>query len=118
MTHTVQIAGNAVALEWSQASSRAFGFRASKIGANPTALYRDFKNPLKAEYAVTAFLWMLLPDEEYRKYALPEDLCPAIEADHAQDILRAVLGVIAEMTPSAEKKSTLRKSPLPESNSD
>lgn len=116
MIHTVQIQGHAVPLEWTQAAARAFGFRASKIGADPRALYRDIKNPLKAEYAVTAFLWMLLPDEEHRKYSLPDDLCPVIDPDHAPEILRAVLGVIADMSPAAEKKSTLRKSPSPGSN--
>lgn len=117
MIHTVHIQGTAVPLEWTQAASRAFGFRASKIGADPLTLYRDIKNPLKAEYAVTAFLWMLLPDEQYRKYALPEDLCPAIDPEQAPEILRAVLGVIADMSPTAEKKSTSKKSPSPGSNS-
>lgn len=118
MPHVVKVGGKDVTLEWSKATERAFYFRASKAGVVPNSLYRDFKNPLKAEYAVTTFLWLFLPDVEYRKYALPDDLCEAIDETDAKSVLGAVLGVIADMVPSDEKKSTSTKSPSPESNSD
>lgn len=116
MDHSVKIAGKEVILSWTQERLRSFGFRASKIGANPAELFRDFRNPLKAEYAVTSFLWLLLPDEEYRKYPLPDDLIEAIDPEDAAAIFSAVVGIIALMSPSAEKKSSSRKSPSPVSS--
>lgn len=116
MPHLVKIAGKDVALAWNKATERAFYFRASKAGVVPQQLYRDFKNPLKAEYAVTAFLWLFLPDEVYRSYPLPDDLCAAIDETDAKSILAAILGVIAEMAPDAEKKSTSQNSPSPVSS--
>lgn len=114
MAHSVKIGGQVVELAWTQSTARTLGFRASKIGVDPRELYGDFTKPRKAEYAVTAFLWLLLPDEVHRRFALPDDLCPLIEPEDAKDILAAVLGVIADMAPSDEKKSTSGKSPSPE----
>jgi hypothetical protein len=116
MKHPITIAGRKVELEWTQRAESLLRVRASKIGANLSNLFKDFQKPTKAEYAVTAFIWLLLPSGEYASYPMPEDLYPDLAADDAAENFAAVLGIIGDMTPDAEKKSSLTKSPSPESS--
>jgi len=119
MTHACTIAGRAVELEWTQESAKRIRIRLSKIGAELFSLLRDFSKPKKAEYAVSAVLWALLPDAEYIRHESPELLALCIDDEsEAAAVYSAVSACLAEMFPDAEKKSTSTKSPLPESNSD
>jgi len=117
MSYPVTIGGESVNLAWTQDIARRYPFRASKIGGAPSA--RAMTNPKTAVAAVTAFLWLILPPETHALYPTPEDLFLAIdhESDHLE-LHAALAGVISDMAPDAEKKSTSGKSPSPESNAD
>ena len=116
-SYPVTIAGDTVHLAWTQDIARRYPFRASKIGGAPTG--RAMSNPKTAVAAVTSFLWLLLPPETHAQYPTPEDLFVAI--DHENDhgaIYSALVGIIGDMVPSDEKKSTLTTSHSLESNAD
>lgn len=117
MSHEVTIGGETVRLAWTQDIARRYPFRCSKIGGAPTA--RSMSNPRTATAAVTSFLWLLLPPDLHAVYPTPEELFLAIdhEAD-AEAIHAALVGIISDMAPDAEKKSTSPTSPSPGSNSD
>ena len=113
-SYPVTIEGQTVELAWTQDIARRYQFRSSKIGGPPTA--RAMSNPKTAVAAVTAFLWLLLPPDVHSLYQSPEDLFLAIdhENDHA-GLHAALVGVIGDMVPDVEKKSTLTKSQSPAS---
>jgi hypothetical protein len=116
MPHDLTIAGRKVTLVWDVQTSKAFAFRLSEIGFEITP--KSFSG-VKAAAAVCKCLWALLPDAEAARYASPEKLFVAM--DHETEsgaIFAAISAIFAEMNVSAEKKSTLTKSPSPESNSD
>jgi hypothetical protein len=97
---------------WTQEITSRFEFRASKLGVEPSQLLREFSQPRKAAAAITSFLWLLLPPAAHATHPTPEDLFVAI--DHQADgegIHAAIVGVLADMSPEVEKKSTLKKSP-------
>jgi hypothetical protein len=119
MIHKAMIGGKEVELAWTQDIANRFPFRCSKIGVDPSQLFKEFSMPRKAAAAFTSFLWLILPPNAHGLYQSPEDLFVAIDHEsEAASIHAAVLGVIADMSPDAEKKSTLNKSHSPESNSD
>lgn len=117
MIYPVKIGGREVDLEWNQDIASRFPFRASKIGGSPSIA--DFRNPKKSVAAVCSLLWLVLPPNIHILFTTPEDLFIAIDqAKESEAISNALIAIVAEMTPSAEKKSSLKKSPLQESNSD
>ncbi len=107
--HKAMVGGQEVELAWTQDIANRFPFRCSKIDVDPKQLYRDFSKPRKAQAAITSFLWLLLPPSEHSKYSTPEDLYLVITAEDAPSIHAAIMGVIADMIPSDEKKSTSSK---------
>lgn len=118
MKHLCTINGREVLLQWTQERAKQIRIRLSKIGADMATLVRDMAKPKRAEYAVSALLWVLLPDAEYARHESPESLVLAIDDEtEALAVYGAVMGVLHEMFPDPEKKSTLTKSPSPESNS-
>lgn len=118
MIHELVIAGKKVAIEWTNDASRNMRIRSSKIGADIPKLWAGVSKENSAEYAVTAFIWMLLPSGTYSKYQSPEDLYSDLSVDDAKSNFNALIGVIADMEPSDEKKSTLTNSHLQGSNSE
>jgi hypothetical protein len=115
MIHNVTIGGRDVALEWNQDIASRFPFRASKIGGCPSMA--DFVNPRKSAAAVTSLLWLVLPPSVHALFSTPEDLFIAIDHEkEAESLHSALLSIIADMNPSAEKKSSLKKSRSPKSN--
>lgn len=113
---TVSIAGRPVVLEWTTATAKRYGFRESKHGGGPA--FADFRNKRKAAAAVTRFLWLLLPPEEFALYPTDEDLFVAIDHEkEAAGIHSALMAIMGEMLPSPEKKSTTGNSPSPASSS-
>lgn len=115
MTHPVKIGGEAVEIGWTQDVAKRYLFRSSKIGGAPSS--EDFTNPKKAAAAVTSFLWLVLPPAVHDRYPTPEDLFVAI--DHETEFAAvgaALAGIMSDMNPGAEKKSTGKKSPSPKSS--
>jgi hypothetical protein len=113
------IAGKEIQFEWTQKTSKMMRVRLSKEGKTLQDLIPGFTNPKKAEYCVCAFLWAILPDSEFAKYDSPESLAMAIDDEkEAVGAWAVVTAIFDEMFPDAEKKTTLTKSPSPESNSD
>lgn len=106
MASVIKLAGKSVTVGWTQETLRHLRLRASKADIDPRRLIGDFGNPNKAEYAVTAFMWLILPKEAYRKYPTPEDLYDDIAEEDAEDNLSAIAAVIEEMAVDMEKKST------------
>lgn len=117
MAHTVIIANREIPLVWDKSAERALIIRSSKIGVDPPTLFRDFNKASKAEYAVTAFIWLLLPSAVYQAHQTPEDLYEYLSSENASQNMAALLGVIGDMSPDAEKKSSSTKSHSPGSNS-
>ncbi len=112
MRHACTINGRAVELEWTQETKRSFSTKLSKIGDSFDELLRDFQKPKKAEYAVAAVLWALLPTDEYKRHELPETLMADIDPEtEAISVFEAVVACINDMFPDTEKKSTSMKSP-------
>jgi len=117
MSHAVKIAGRDVVISWNQETAKRYNYRLSCIGGPPSM--RELKTPATASAAVCKLLWALLPASEIGRYASPEDLFVAIDQEtESEGISKAILGVFADMNPSAEKKTTSKKLPSPESNSD
>ena len=107
MASIIKLAGKPVTVGWTQETLRHLRLRASKANIDPRRLIGDFGNPNKAEYAVTAFMWLILPKETYRKYETPEDLYDDISEEDAEENLASIVAVIEEMAVDIEKKSTL-----------
>jgi hypothetical protein len=118
MSHKLTIAGEPVEIAWNNETAKRFGFRASAGNVNVKTLHKDFTNPTKAGAAFASFLWLVLPPAKVRDYPTPEDVFIAITEDDVASVHTALIGVIADMVPDAEKKSTSKKSRSPESNSD
>ncbi len=115
MGFPVTIGEREVVLDWTQDVAKRLAFRSSRIGGAPAM--RALTTPKTAVYAVTTWLWLLLPPAVHDQYATPEDLFVAI--DHEEDgpaIHAALVAVFSEMGASDEKKSTLPKSPSPKSS--
>jgi hypothetical protein len=110
--HPITIGGRQVDLEWTQDIASRMPFRASRIGGSPSMA--DFANPKKAAAAVTSFLWLVLPPAVHQLFSNPEELFVAIDhKTEAAAIHSALVAIVGEMEPDAEKKSTLRKPPSP-----
>lgn len=108
--HTVRIAGKSVNLAWTVEAQKRFRFRASKIGGAPT--HRDFSDPSRATSAVASLLWLLLPPDALADYPTPEELYVGIEDEtEAPAIHTALSAIVAEMSPTPEKKTNSKKSP-------
>ena len=103
----IEIAGQKVRLAWTAEAKRNMRVRASKISVHPGELVKSFGDPGKAEYAFTAFIWLLLPAEIYRRYSIPEDMFADIPEDErkAAERFDAVMSIIDDINASAEKKS-------------
>ena len=108
MSHNVKIGGREVVISWNQETAKRYNFRLSSIGGHPTK--RELTTPATSSAAVCKLLWALLPSSEIGRYATPEDLFVAIDQDtESEAISLAIIGVFADMNPTEEKKSTLRK---------
>jgi hypothetical protein len=117
MKFPVVIGGRTVELGWDMETAKRFTYRLKSIGGHPTQ--RELIGKQTQDVAFTKILWALLPSAHLCNWPSPEDLFVAIDQDtEAKAIAEAVVAIYAEMSPPAEKKSTLRKSPSPGSSSD
>jgi hypothetical protein len=117
MNHACTIAGREVDLAWTQESAKRFAFRMGEIGGEPTG--KQLSNPKTVTTALFKVLWGLLPSAEFARHSDPEALFVAV--DHETEgpaIYQAIKAVYEDRFDDPEKKSTLTKSPSPESNSD
>jgi hypothetical protein len=115
MSIQLKIAGRKIELKWDNAGQRRFDWRSREIGG---INFGDLAKPAKSLLATVKILWAALPPEEFKHHESPEDLYAAILDDEAEAIAPAVVELLGEMFPDLEKKSTTKKSPSPESNSD
>ena len=117
MSHEITIAGRKSELEWTQETAKRFAFRMGEIGGEPTG--KQLSNPRTVATALFKVLWGLLPPKEFAGYPDPESVFVAVDhEEEAEAIFAAIGGIYEDRFPSKEKKSTSRKSPSPESNSD
>lgn len=117
MKHEIAVAGRKFEIEWTQETAKRFAYRMGTIGGEPYG--KDFTNPRKVASSLFKVLWGLLPPIEFARYDDPEALYVA--SDHeteAEAIFAAISAIYAERFPDEEKKSTLTKSPSPESSSE
>jgi len=109
MSHNVKIGGREVVISWNQETARIHKFRISELGTNP---FNDLRDPIKAESAWVKILWSFLPESECIRHKTPERLYVAIDQEsETEGIVKAITGVIADMNPTKEKKTTSQKSP-------
>jgi hypothetical protein len=115
MIHKCTIGGREVSLQWTVEIAKRFQYRLATLGGHPTQ--RDLTSPATANAAVTKILWAMLPASEIGRYPTPEDLFVAIDQEsESVSISKAIQSVYADMEPTAEKKSTSKKSPSRGSN--
>ncbi len=116
MNHPCTIAGRQVDLAWTQESAKRFAFRMGACGGEPTG--KELSNPKTVTTALFKVLWGLLPSSEFARYVDPEALFVAVDHDEeGLAIYQAIKAVYEDRFEDPEKKSTLTKSPSPESNS-
>jgi len=119
MSHACTIGGEPVTLAWVQSSARAMRFRAGKIGENPAGLWTQLRDPVRGDYAAGVLLWLLAPADLHKRHETPDSLWESVTDEELPDVLAAIVGTLGDsIPPEAEKKSSSRKSPSPESNSD
>ena len=119
MANQISISGRKVAIAWNIEVSRRFRFRLGAIGGHPSR--KELTTAATAESAFTKILWALLPAGEFAKYETPEDLFVALDIDGeegASSIAAVITSIYDEMSATVEKKTSGRKKPLPESNSE
>jgi len=117
MPHVLPIGERSVEITWNRETALRYGFRASDIGGAPSIA--KLRNPKTAAAAVTKLLWCCLPPSEIVTLATPEDLYTALDHEkHAAQIHAVVVGIVGDMFPSDEKKSTSKNLPSQESNSE
>ena len=117
MSHTCTIAGREVELAWTQETAKRFAFRMGEIGGEPTS--KQLTNPKTVSTALFKVLWALLPQNEFSRYPDPESLFVAVDHEtEGEAIFAAINGIYLDRFADVEKKSTLKNSPSPESNSD
>lgn len=115
MSNTIKIAGREVELAWTNEVQKRFAYRAALVDHLPK--FADLANPRKAAAAYAIMLWLLLPPEEHARHATPEDLFAVIDHDtEAKAICDAVIAVLTDMLPTAEKKTTSNSKRLQQSN--
>ena len=114
MAHIVKIDGREVAISWNRETAKRYNFRLSSIGGHPTQ--RELTTPATSSAAVCKILWALLPASEIGRYATPEDLFVAIDDEDGGMIATAIVGIYADMAPTKEKKTTIKKSPSQKSS--
>ena len=108
MSHLVTIAGREVELAWTLESSKRFIFRMGEVGGEPI---KQLANPKTATTALFKVLWGLLPPSEFARYPDAESLFLAVDHEsEAKGIFDAITDIYSERFPSAEKKSTSKKS--------
>lgn len=117
MANILQLAGAAVTIAWDNATQRTFATRLSKIGESSGSIGAALNSKARGDYAIVTLLWAVLPADVYRRYPTPEDMVADIAPEDNEAAVAAVFGVIKEMTPTPEKKSTSKKSPSRGSNS-
>jgi len=115
MKHKLTIGGKEVEICWNQQTARAFTHRLQKHKVG--IAFSDFRDPARAEYAYTAALWCLLPEDEFEKYKSSERLAVAIDPEiDMESIVAAVLACVSEIVVDAEKKSSSKNGLSQESN--
>ena len=112
MSYPITIGGNPTAIAWNQDVAKRYSFRASRLGFDPFTIVNK---PAKREFALICILWLVLPQEVHLQFATAEDLHVAINHDDAAEvaaITTALVAVIGDIFPSAEKKSSGTRKPL------
>lgn len=115
MIRNLSIGGREIPFVWNNEVARRYQFRLGTIGGPPSQ--RELRNGKTAEAAICKLLWALLPAQELATYPTPEDLFCDMEDSDPEKVSATLVGIFADMNPTAEKKSALTKSPSPESNS-
>ena len=115
MSAKLNIAGKEIELVWDISAQRRYELRQSELGGVDLS---NLAKPAKALSVLVKLLWCLLPPDTHKKYSDPEELYLAIDEDEAKEVAPALALILAEMFPTAEKKSSLRNTHLPESNSE
>jgi len=106
MPYPITIGGQKTEIAWTQDAAKRYAFRASKLGLDP---FRLMSTPAKREFALICILWLVLPQSVHLQFATSEDLHVAINHDddtEKQGITTALSGIIGDMFPDAEKKSS------------
>lgn len=118
MPHAITIGGEPTEIGWTQEAAKRYAFRSSKLDVDPLAI---INKPRSRERGLISMLWLLLPPAFHSRFETPEELHVAInhgDENEVAGITAALVAVIGEMFPDAEKKSTSKNSPSPESNLD
>ena len=118
MPYALTIGGKPTAIAWSQEVAKRYNFRVSRLGFDPFSVVGK---PSKREFALVCILWLVLPQDVHLQFATAEDLHVAINHQDPAEvtaITAALVAIIEDMFPSAEKKSIGKKSPSRKSNSE
>lgn len=115
MDHKVNIGGKPVTLTWDQKASRRYKSRTDEMRVPPK--FADLSNPKKADTTLYKLLWAFLPETELSRFPSPESLFVEADPSEFEAICKAIVAILGEMFPNAEKKSTSRKSQSPGSSS-
>lgn len=107
MSATVKIDGKEIALRWDNSTARQVRFRQSALGESIVSILRDIQKPAKAEAAMAKLLWAMLPDVS--QYPTPESLWLSIADEDMVDAGKAVMAILAESSPSDQKKTSSGK---------
>ena len=116
MAYKVTIAGAEVELAWTKESEMRFHFRMGEVGGEPSPA--QLTNPKTVTTALFKVLWGLLPGPVFARFPDPESLYVAV--DHEKEgaaIYAAIRSIYKDRFPTAEKKSTSKKSRSRKSNS-
>ena len=111
---SMTIAGEPFDIQWTNASARLMRLRLADIGFDWT---RDTKGE-RLSSAMVKIAWALLPYDDFVKFKTHEDMYISMTDKEDESLFAAVGDIFKAMSTPVEKKSTLKKSPLPESNSD
>ena len=110
----ITIAGESVELEWTGKTARIMRLRLSEIGFD----WEKDTRGQRMSAAMVKIAWALLPQPFAAAYPTHEDMFAAMQEDEDRPLFMAVSEILAEMSPSSEKKSSSLKSHSQESSSD
>jgi len=117
MIAEITIGGRKVSLTWNVETEKRYAYRMGELGGEPTA--KQLSNPKTVTTALFKVLWALLPSDEFQRHPDPESLYVAVDHEKEGEAIFAAIKEIYEARfVSVEKKSSLTKSPSPESNLD
>jgi hypothetical protein len=117
MIAEIKIGGRNVKLTWDVETEKRYAYRMGELGGEPTA--KQLSNPKTVTTALFKVLWALLPAGEFQRHPDPESLFVAVDHEtEGEAIYAAIRDIYEARFVGDEKKSTSKKSPSPESNSD